>query len=305
MESICAAMADTPQRRKPKKKKTKKNGSMESREMDLKLKTCKKRKSSETLKEEGVGVTSSYFDKPVSFVGPSVNISSDSVRHVNPKRAKTASDAAVASLPDTWDVDSGFSSEISPSTSGRSSPCVGINPSMLVAVDCEMVGTGPGGKYSELARCSLINYYGTVIYDKYILPRLPVTDYRTRWSGITKKHLKGALSFEEARNEILHILKGKVIIGHALHNDFRAMGITVPRHMVRDTSCMKLLRQMCGSSEKEMSLKRLSSVLLKRNIQVGQQGHCSIEDSRAALDLYKLVEDQWEKSLQAHQPSAL
>uniref|UniRef100_A0A4W4HB16 Exonuclease domain-containing protein n=1 Tax=Electrophorus electricus TaxID=8005 RepID=A0A4W4HB16_ELEEL len=180
------------------------------------------------------------------------------------------------------------------------SPCVGINPSMLVAVDCEMVGTGPGGKYSELARCSLINYYGTVIYDKYILPRLPVTDYRTRWSGITKKHLKGALSFEEARNEILHILKGKVIIGHALHNDFRAMGITVPRHMVRDTSCMKLLRQMCGSSEKEMSLKRLSSVLLKRNIQVGQQGHCSIEDSRAALDLYKLVEDQWEKSLQAH-----
>lgn len=29
--------------------------------------------------------------------------------------------------------------------------------------------------------------------------------------------------------------------------------------------------------------------------QVGKAGHCSVEDAHAALDLYKLVEQQWEQ----------
>lgn len=33
--------------------------------------------------------------------------------------------------------------------------------------------------------------------------------------------------------------------------------------------------------------------------QVGRQGHCSVEDARAALDLYKLVEGEWEQQLHA------
>lgn len=31
--------------------------------------------------------------------------------------------------------------------------------------------------------------------------------------------------------------------------------------------------------------------------QVGHRGHCSVEDARAALDLYKLVEGEWERDL--------
>lgn len=103
---------------------------------------------------------------------------------------------------DSWEVDSGFSSEISPAASGRSSPCVGIDHLNTVAMDCEMVGTGPGGRCSEVARCSIVNYYGSVIYDKYILPGQRVTDYRTRWSGIKKHHLAKAVPFEEAQNEV-------------------------------------------------------------------------------------------------------
>ncbi|NXC92211.1 AEN nuclease, partial [Cercotrichas coryphoeus] len=33
-------------------------------------------------------------------------------------------------------------------------------PSKLVAIDCEMVGTGPGGRTSALARCSIVTYEG-------------------------------------------------------------------------------------------------------------------------------------------------
>lgn len=103
---------------------------------------------------------------------------------------------------DSWEVDSGFSSETSPSASGRSSPCTSPRPSAVVALDCEMVGTGPGGRCSELARCSIVGYHGTVLYDKYVQPCQPVTDYRTPWSGIQRHHLQNATPFAQAREEV-------------------------------------------------------------------------------------------------------
>ncbi|XP_062318097.1 apoptosis-enhancing nuclease [Osmerus eperlanus] len=202
-----------------------------------------------------------------------------------------------AALGECWEVDSGFSSEASPPASGRSSPYNSSCQGMVVAMDCEMVGTGPGGRCSELARCSLLDYHGNVIYDKYIRPCQPVTDYRTRWSGIRKHHLQNALPFSEARAEILEIIQGKVVVGHALNNDFQALDFNHPCHMKRDTSSTRLLRQLAGYPVRHcISLKILANKLLDREIQVGRRGHCSVEDARAALDLYKLVEKDWEQN---------
>lgn len=107
-----------------------------------------------------------------------------------------------AALSELWEVDSGFSSEASPPASGRSSPCLTMCPTTVVAMDCEMVGTGLAGRTSELARCSLVDYHGNVLYDKYIRPCQAVTDYRTRWSGIQRHHFQNALPFPEARTEV-------------------------------------------------------------------------------------------------------
>ena len=106
----------------------------------------------------------------------------------------------VTALRDSWEMDSGFSSEASPPASGRSSPC--LCPTTVVALDCEMVGTGPGGRCSELARCSILDYHGNILYDKYVQPCQPVTDYRTRWSGIRRHHLFDAMPFNQAREEV-------------------------------------------------------------------------------------------------------
>lgn len=103
---------------------------------------------------------------------------------------------------DSWEADSGFSSEASPSASGRSSPCTSPCTSAVVALDCEMVGTGPGGRCSELARCSIVDYHGNILYDKYVQPCQPVTDYRTPWSGIQRHHLLRATPFAQAREEV-------------------------------------------------------------------------------------------------------
>ncbi|XP_043934282.1 apoptosis-enhancing nuclease-like isoform X2 [Protopterus annectens] len=172
-------------------------------------------------------------------------------------------------------------------------------PTKYVALDCEMVGTGPGGKVNELARCSIVNHSGDVVYDKYVKPTLPITDYRTRWSGIRKEHMEKAVPFKVAQKEILKILKGKVLVGHALHNDFMALHYIHPTDDIRDTSKMPLLNKKAGLCVTEkVSLKRLTKLLLHRDIQVGREGHSSVEDAQASMDLYKLVEVQWEWEFQ-------
>lgn len=207
--------------------------------------------------------------------------------------------SSAAPLRDRWEVDSGFCSEASPPVSGRSSPCLRSSSTTVVAIDCEMVGTGPGGRCSEVARCSILDHQGNVLYDKYVRPCQLVTDFRTRWSGIQRHHLRNATPFTEAREEILSILEGKVVVGHAIYHDFKVLDIIHPAHMVRDTSTTQLLSSLVGLPRRRCtSLKLLSSKLLDRKIQAGNRGHCSVEDARASLDLYKLVEGKWEQELQ-------
>ncbi|XP_060117440.1 interferon-stimulated 20 kDa exonuclease-like 2 [Heteronotia binoei] len=171
-------------------------------------------------------------------------------------------------------------------------------PSKMVAIDCEMVGTGPGGRNSDLARCSIVGYYGDVMYDKYVRPVNPITNYRTRWSGIRRHHMTNAVPFKAAQKEILKILSGKIVIGHAVYNDFKALKYFHPKPATRDTSRIPLLNRKAGFPENEsISLKRLTKQLLHRDIQVGQNGHSSVEDARATMELYKLVEADWESYL--------
>uniref|UniRef100_A0A1A8NC50 REX4, RNA exonuclease 4 homolog n=1 Tax=Nothobranchius pienaari TaxID=704102 RepID=A0A1A8NC50_9TELE len=168
----------------------------------------------------------------------------------------------------------------------------------IVAIDCEMVGTGPKGSISQLARCSIVSYDGDVIYDKFIKPSMPVTDYRTRWSGIRPRDLEKAMPYAEARKEILRLLMGKIVIGHAIHNDFKALSYAHPSAMTRDTSRISLLNLKAGFGERECaSLKRLTKAIFNRDIQSGKKGHSSVEDARATMDLYKVVEEEWEGTL--------
>ncbi|XP_048002810.1 RNA exonuclease 4-like [Leguminivora glycinivorella] len=117
----------------------------------------------------------------------------------------------------------------------------------VVAIDTECVGAGFKGSQSMLARVSLVNRNGQV-YDTFVKPTMPVTDYRTFVSGIRRGDLEDAADYLFVR-----------------------MSSTKP------------------------SLKYLAKKYLYRDIQVRE--HCSIEDAQAAMDLYQLVEEQWEKEM--------
>jgi RNA exonuclease 4 len=53
-----------------------------------------------------------------------------------------------------------------------------------------MVGVGPDGVESALARVSIVNFFGHPVLDKFVKTKERVTDYRTEVSGITPTLMK-------------------------------------------------------------------------------------------------------------------
>ncbi|KAH8556597.1 RNA exonuclease 4 [Umbelopsis sp. PMI_123] len=162
-----------------------------------------------------------------------------------------------------------------------------------VAIDCEMVGVGPEGEESALARVSLVNYNGAVLMDDFVKPQERVTDFRTSVSGITPKHLVNAISFKEAQKKVADIIKDRILVGHAVYNDLKALMLDHPRILIRDTSRYKPFRK--HSKGRTPGLKLLVKEVLSISIQSGS--HSSVEDARFTMLLYKKVKSEWDRSL--------
>lgn len=166
-------------------------------------------------------------------------------------------------------------------------------PGKFIAIDCEFVGVGPEGKESALARVSIVNFYGYTLYDHFVKPREKVTDWRTWVSGVTPKHMKDAITFSQAQKDTADLLEGKILVGHAVHHDLDALFLSHPKFMIRDTSNYKPFREI--SKGRVPSLKNLTKHFLKVEIQAGQ--HSSVEDARATMLLFRMVKNDFEKSI--------
>ncbi|CAH1759016.1 12355_t:CDS:2 [Entrophospora sp. SA101] len=139
-------------------------------------------------------------------------------------------------------------------------------------IDCEAVGIGPDGTESALARVTIVNFHGVVVLDKYVKPLDYVTNFRTEISGITRKMLINANKFKDVQKEVSDIIKDRIIIGHAIHNDLKLLLLDHPSSMIRDTSKYKPFRK--HSNGKTPSLKKLAETELNITIQEGK--HCSV-----------------------------
>ncbi|KZO92237.1 ribonuclease H-like protein [Calocera viscosa TUFC12733] len=149
-----------------------------------------------------------------------------------------------------------------------------------IALDCEMVGVGPEGRQSSLARVSVVNYHGAVLVDKFVRQVERVTDYRTKWSGIRPRDLEKAEVFKDVQAEVAKLMEGRVVVGHALSNDMQTY-----------TELRKIAKT------KRPGLRKLIQLELGLDIQEGE--HDSVTDARASMALFRLHKDSWDRSLPA------
>ncbi|KAG5518736.1 hypothetical protein PMAC_002705 [Pneumocystis sp. 'macacae'] len=141
-----------------------------------------------------------------------------------------------------------------------------IRKGKYIALDCEMVQVGPSSKKDRvLARISIVNYYGNVIFDTFVKPKERVIDYKTHINGITRAHLENAPSFEEIQSKVADLLKDRILVGHALKNDLDVLLLSHPKKDIRDTSKFKPFRAYSGG--KSPALKKLAKELLNMTIQ--------------------------------------
>jgi DNA polymerase III epsilon subunit-like protein len=158
----------------------------------------------------------------------------------------------------------------------------------LFGMDCEMVDTVVG---KELARVSLIDHLGRVLYDSVVIPENEITDYITQYSGITAKMIRECkTSFKEAQKHILSYLDEKsILVGHAIQNDLVSLKLMHER--VIDTS--DIYPHPNGHPSKHSLVFLLSRVLRESLDREG--GHDSVDDARAALRIaMKKLARGWE-----------
>ncbi|CAG8972176.1 hypothetical protein HYALB_00007318 [Hymenoscyphus albidus] len=152
-----------------------------------------------------------------------------------------------------------------------------------IALDCEMVGVDGPLDRSVLARISIVNFHGHLIYDSFVKPEEFVTDWRTPVSGIAPRHIVTARQFDEVQTQVAEIMKDRIIVGHAIKNDLDVLMLTHPKKDIRDTSKYPGFRKY--ATGRTPSLKILAAEILGLEIQSGE--HSSIEDARAAMLLMR------------------
>ncbi|KIV85887.1 hypothetical protein PV11_01539 [Exophiala sideris] len=214
-----------------------------------------------------------YPIHPAAFTSP-----------VDAQLEKSRRESTSQSTSSGW-VDTAVSSS-EPTITGTTSASLdsltqGLKP---YAIDCEMVLT-TNDKYS-LARISVLDWHGKTILDKYVKPDLPIKNYFTQFSGITPKHLENVTTtLADIQRDLLDLLgSDAILLGHSLESDLNALQLTHP--FIVDTS---IIYPHPRGLPLRSSLKFLANRYLKREIQKdGLNGHDSVEDARAVLDLVKL-----------------
>ena len=115
----------------------------------------------------------------------------------------------------------------------------------------------------ELARVSLVNSAGIVLYDNFTKPQNSIIDYLTQYSGITAETLESAKSTHSdiQKDLIARINSSAVVCGHSLENDMNALKLI--HRKIADSSVL-YPHSIVGL---KIGLKKLAQKYLKKTIQ--------------------------------------
>ncbi|ONI19554.1 hypothetical protein PRUPE_3G285000 [Prunus persica] len=175
----------------------------------------------------------------------------------------------------------------------------------VVALACKMVGGGSDGSLDLCAKVCLIDEYENIIFQSYVKPLLPVTNYRYETTGIRPEYLRDAMPLRQVQKKIQDFLcngepmwkirprggKARILVGHGLDHDLDSLQVEYPQVMIRDTAKYPPLMK---TSKLSNSLKYLTQAYLGYDIQTGIQD--PYEDCVATMKLYMRMRSQVHKT---------
>lgn len=143
-----------------------------------------------------------------------------------------------------------------------------------------------------LARVSVVDCRSnSILFDDHVLPKEPVVDYLTRFSGILPSDLdlktstRHLVSTRTAYLKLRFLLDaGCIFLGHGLSTDFLTANLYVPPHQIIDT--VELYRK---DGHRFISLRFLANYVLGRDTQ--QDVHDSVEDAMTSYDLFQRAKE--------------
>ncbi|KAM1857630.1 hypothetical protein ACFX14_007717 [Malus domestica] len=174
----------------------------------------------------------------------------------------------------------------------------------VVALACKMVGGGSDGSLDLCAKVCLTDEYDNIIFQSYVMPLIPVTNYRYETTGIRPEYLRDAIPLRQVQKKIQDFLcngepkwkirlrsgRARILVGHGLDHDLDSLQVEYPQVMIRDTAKYPPLLK---SSKLSNSLKYLTQAYLGYDIQTGIQD--PYEDCVATMKIYKRMRSQVHK----------
>ncbi|KAG9449978.1 hypothetical protein H6P81_009943 [Aristolochia fimbriata] len=172
----------------------------------------------------------------------------------------------------------------------------------VVALACKMVGGGSDGSLDLCAKVCLIDEDERTIFQTYVKPQIPITNYRYETTGIRAEQVREAMPLKQVQRKIQDFLcngealwkirtkgtgKARFLVGHGLDHDLASLGIEYPSTLIRDTAKYPPLMK---TSKLSNSLKYLTQAYLGYEIQTGIQD--PYEDCVAAMRLYTRMRGQ-------------
>lgn len=129
--------------------------------------------------------------------------------------------------------------------------------SPIYAIDCEMCFNVDGEM--EVIWLGVVNEQLDCVYESYVKPSKPVSNYLTRITGVNESTLKNIkTNLNDVRNELKRILPNDAILcGQSLNNDLHALKMYHP--YVIDTS---VIYNLSGQRCRKSSLKGLAAQFL-------------------------------------------
>ncbi|KAF9014986.1 hypothetical protein BDQ17DRAFT_1294436 [Cyathus striatus] len=146
-----------------------------------------------------------------------------------------------------------------------------------------------------VARVSVVDFRGHALLDTYVRPTHLVEDFRTAQTGLHYAHLANAPMFAEVQQQVISLIRDKIIVGHRIWTFLSVLGLKHPAIHTRDLALYRPLRRKLQSNV-VVELDTLVHIYMGRNLGLDYEN--SLEIARACMDLFRSCRNVFEDVVQ-------